>query len=136
MGMLKEFRDFAMRGNVVDMAVGVVIGTAFGKIVSEMVGKIIMPIVGWLTSGVNLAEVTHTVTIPTVGGEASTIEIGWGAFAQSIIDFVIIAFAIFLVVKLMNKAQERFAKKPEEEKPAPPEDILLLREIRDALQRP
>jgi large conductance mechanosensitive channel len=135
MGMLSEFRDFAMRGNVVDMAVGVVIGTAFGKIVSELVGKIIMPIVGWLTSGVNLAEATHTVTIPAVaGGEPSTIEIGWGAFAQSVIDFIIIAFAIFLVIKLMNKAQERFARKPEAEKPAPPEDILLLREIRDALQ--
>lgn len=137
MGLIKEFRDFAMRGNVVDMAVGVVIGTAFGKIVTELVGKIIMPVVGWLTSGVNLAEATYPVTIPAVteGGEPSVIEIGWGAFAQSVIDFIIIAFAIFMVIRLMNKAQERFAKKPEAEKPAPPEDVLLLREIRDALKK-
>ncbi len=137
MGLVKEFRDFAMRGNVVDMAVGVVIGTAFGKIVSELVGKIIMPVVGWLTSGVNLAEATSDIVIPAVveGGEASTISIGWGAFAQSVIDFAIIAFAIFMVIKLMNKAQARFASKPEAEKPAPPEDIVLLREIRDALKK-
>jgi large conductance mechanosensitive channel len=135
MGMIKEFRDFAMRGNVVDMAVGVVIGTAFGKIVSELVGKIIMPVVGWMTSGVNLAEATYTATLPAMaGGEASQIEIGWGSFAQSVIDFVIIAFAIFVVVKMMNKAQERFAAKPEAAKPAPPEDVLILREIRDLLK--
>lgn len=137
MGLLKEFQKFAMRGNVVDMAVGVVIGGAFGKIVTELVGKIVMPIVGYMTSGVNLAETTYDITIPAIkeGAEPSTIEIGWGAFAQSIIDFIIIALAIFLVVKLMNKAQEQFAAKPEAEKPAPPEDIQLLREIRDELKK-
>ncbi|WP_425399691.1 large-conductance mechanosensitive channel protein MscL [Aeoliella sp.] len=137
MGLLKEFQKFAMRGNVVDMAVGVVIGGAFGKIVTELVGKIVMPIVGYLTSGVDLATATYDITIPAIqeGAEATTISIGWGAFAQSIIDFLIIAFAIFIVIKMMNKAQERFAEKPEEEKPAPPEDIQLLREIRDALKK-
>ncbi len=136
MGLIQEFKKFALRGNVVDMAVGVVIGGAFGKIVTELVGKIIMPLVGYLTSGVNLAEATSKITIPAVaeGAEATAIEIGWGAFAQSIIDFVIIAFAIFLVIKLMNEAQERFAEKPEAEKPALPEDIVLLREIRDSLK--
>lgn len=137
MGLLKDFRDFAVRGNVIDMAVGVVIGTAFGKIVTELVGKIIMPVVGYLTSGVNLAEATSKIEIPAIeeGAEPSVIEIGYGAFAQSIIDFIIIAFCIFLVVRAMKQAQERFAAKPEEEKPAPPEEVLLLREIRDELKK-
>jgi large conductance mechanosensitive channel len=137
MGLISEFKKFALRGNVVDMAVGVVIGAAFGKIVTAMVGQIIMPFIGYLTSGVNLAEWKYPITIPAIeeGAKPTTIEIGWGAFAQSVIDFIIIAFAIFLVIKLMNTAQERFAKKPEEEKPAPPEDILLLREIRDELKK-
>ncbi len=138
MGLIKEFRDFAMRGNVVDLAVGVVIGAAFGKIVTELVGKIVMPIVGYMTSGVNLAEATYKLEIPAIeeGADPSVIEIGYGSFTQSIIDFIIIAFAIFMVIKLMNSAQARFAAKPEAEKPAPPEDILLLREIRDALKKP
>ncbi len=137
MGLIREFQKFAMRGNVVDMAVGVVIGGAFGKIVTELVGKVIMPVVGYLTSGVNLAEATYDITIPAVqeGAAASTISIGWGALAQAVIDFIIIAFCIFMVIKAMNKAQEHFAEKPEEEKPAPPEDIQLLREIRDALKK-
>lgn len=137
MGMLKEFKDFAMRGNVMDMAVGVVIGGAFGKIVTELVGKIVMPFVGFLTSGTNLAEETAKLEVPALeeGAEPAIVEVGWGAFAQSIIDFIIIAFAIFMVIKLMNKAQERFADAPEEEKPAPPEDIQLLREIRDSLKK-
>ncbi len=137
MGLIKEFRDFAMRGNVVDMAVGVVIGGAFGKIVTELVGKIIMPVVGYMTSGVNLAEATSKIEIPAIenGAAPADIEIGWGSFTQSIIDFIIITFAIFMVVKLMNRAQARFAQKPEAEKLAPPEDVLLLREIRDALQK-
>jgi large conductance mechanosensitive channel len=137
MGLLQDFRAFAVRGNVIDLAVGVVIGGAFGKIVTELVGKIIMPVVGALTSGVNLAESTQKITIPAIeeGADPTIIEIGWGAFAQSVIDFVIIAFAIFMVVRILTKAQERFAAKPEAEKPAPPEDIQLLREIRDALKK-
>lgn len=137
MELLKDFRDFAIRGNVIDMAVGVVIGTAFGKIVTALVGKIIMPVMGYMTSSVNLAEATYDVTMPAIeeGAESSVIEIGYGAFAQSVIDFLIIAFCIFLVVRMMKRAQEHFADKPEEEKPAPPEDIQLLREIRDSLKK-
>lgn len=137
MGLFSEFKKFALRGNVVDMAVGVVIGAAFGKIVTALVGQIIMPFVGYLTSGIDFATAAYTITIPAIeeGAPAQVIKIGWGAFAQSVIDFVIVAFAIFMVIKLMNTAQERFAKKPEEEKPAPPEDILLLREIRDELKK-
>lgn len=127
MGMLSEFKAFAMKGNVVDLAVGVVIGAAFGKIVSTLVGNIVMPIVGYVTGGINLTTAKYILK-PPVG---DPIEIVWGAFAQAVIDFTIIAFVIFLLVKAMNAA-----KKKEEAAPAPPpEDILLLREIRDALKK-
>lgn len=137
MGLLHEFKSFAMRGNVMDLAVGVVIGGAFGKIVTALVEKIIMPITAFLTGGINIAEKVYAIPIPEALQETLTAAglkapvIGWGAFLQAIIDFVIIAFAIFLVVKVMNAA-----KKKEEAKPAPPsEEVLLLREIRDSLRR-
>ncbi len=104
--MLKEFRDFAMRGNVIDLAVGVIIGGAFGKIVGSLVNDILMPLIGLVLGGVNFAEQAIQI------GEAS---VQWGAFAQAVIDFVIIAFVIFLMVKAANKA------KKEEPAPAPAE---------------
>lgn len=104
--MLKEFRDFAMRGNVIDLAVGVIIGGAFGKIVGSLVNDILMPLIGLLLGGVNFAEQAIQI------GEAS---VKWGAFAQAIIDFILIAFVIFLIVKAANKA------KKEEPAPAPAE---------------
>lgn len=139
MGLMQEFKAFAMRGNVMDLAVGVVIGGAFGKIVTALVDKIIMPITALLTGGINIADKAYPIPVPDAVKEALassgvTVKetvIGWGAFVQSIIDFVIIAFAIFMVVKIMNAA-----KKKEEAKPAPPsEEVLLLREIRDSLKR-
>jgi large conductance mechanosensitive channel len=130
MNLLKEFKAFAMRGNVVDMAVGIVIGAAFGKIVSSLVEKIVMPIAGYLTGGVDFKDRTFTLPVPEAGGMKPP-ELGWGAFAQTVIDFVIVAFAIFLVVKAMNAL-----RKKEEAAPAPqPENIVLLREIRDALKK-
>lgn len=139
MGMLKEFRDFAMKGNVIDMAVGVVIGAAFGKIVSSLVEKIIMPLTG-LLGGVNVADKKFTIQMPQSIIDAATAagatppkpaEIGYGAFMQSILDFLIIAIAIFLAVKAMN-----MLKRKEEAKPAPPsEEVVLLRDIRDSLRR-
>lgn len=133
MGLLKEFKDFAMRGNVVDMAVGVVIGAAFGKIVSSIVEKIAMPMVGYLTGGIDIKERSYQLPVPNLAEGMKAPEIGWGAVAQSIIDFLIIAFAIFMVIKLMNSMKKK------DETPAvpppPPEDIALLREIRDALKR-
>jgi large conductance mechanosensitive channel len=135
MGLLKEFKEFALRGNVVDMAIGIVIGGAFGKVVTSMVGDLIMPIVGRLTANQSFSQ----LYFPLNGQSYSSLQaakdagapvFGYGAFIQTIIDFVIIAFAIFLVVKLMN----RFIRKAGEATPAaPPEDVVLLREIRDAL---
>lgn len=127
MGMMQEFKDFAMKGNVVDMAVGIVIGGAFGKIISALVGKIIMPITGALTAGVDFAKAS--TELPNPNGEP--VEIVYGEFVQATIDFIIVAFAIFMVVKLMNSM-----KKKEEAAPAKtPEDIELLREIRDSLKK-
>lgn len=139
MGMIKEFRDFALKGNVVDMAVGVVIGAAFGRIVSALVDKIIMPLTG-LLGGVNVADKTFTLSVPQSIVEAATAagaippkpaEIGYGAFVQAVLDFLIMAFAIFLAVKAMNRL-----KRKEAAAPAPPtEEVVLLREIRDSLRR-
>jgi large conductance mechanosensitive channel len=95
--MLKEFRDFAMRGNVIDLAVGVIIGGAFGKIVGSMVNDILMPLIGLLLGGIDFSQLSFTV------GEAVIL---WGAFLQAVIDFVIIAFVIFLIVKAANKAKK------------------------------
>ncbi len=135
MGLIQEFKDFAMKGNVVDMAVGVVIGGAFGKIVSSLVDNIITPLIGMLTSGetfdgfvIPLSEVD-----PDTGEAANNLLVG--SFAQSIIDFLIIAFAIFVAIKIMNRVREQFEGPAEDPAPkAPPEDIQLLREIRDSLK--
>lgn len=127
MGMLSEFKAFAMRGSVVDLAVGVVIGGAFGQIVSSLVEKIIMPVVGYLTGGTDLSKAAHSIKRPV----GDPINIGWGAFVQAIINFLIIAFVIFLLVKAMNSMKKAEAAAPA----APPEDVLLLREIRDALKK-
>ncbi len=124
MSMLKEFRNFAMKGNVVDLAVGIVIGAAFGKIVSSLVGDIIMPVVGSIAGGVDFSSLAVNI------GDAS---VKYGKFVQSGVDFVIIAAAIFLVVKGINRM------KREEAKPAapaaPPRQELLLEEIRDLLKK-
>ncbi|MDZ4657063.1 MAG: large conductance mechanosensitive channel protein MscL [Bythopirellula sp.] len=137
MGMIKEFKEFAMRGNVVDMAVGIVIGGAFGKIVSSLVGDVIMPVLGKLTGGVNFTdqflwlgdgEKPATLAAAKLAGGAY---LGWGAFAQNVLDFVIVAAAIFAMIKVMNSL-----KKTEPAPPAAtPEDIVLLREIRDSLAK-
>ncbi len=132
MSMMKEFRDFAMRGNVVDMAVGIVIGGAFGKIVSSFVNDVLMPPIGLAIGGVDFSELS--VTLKEAVGEAAAVTLNYGAFVQTVIDFIIIAFAIFMVVKAMNSM-----KKKEEEKPAAPPkpsaEETLLTEIRDLLKR-
>ncbi|MEQ1904673.1 MAG: large conductance mechanosensitive channel protein MscL [Pirellulaceae bacterium] len=134
MGMIQEFKDFAMRGNVVDLAVGVVIGAAFGKIVSSLVEKIIMPIVGMITGGVDFSKYDIALKPAVMEGEkvvTPAVNLGMGSFVTTIIDFVIVAFAIFLAVKLMNSMKKKQEAAPP---PAPPEDVVLLREIRDALK--
>ena len=137
MGMISEFKEFAMRGNVIDLAVGVVIGAAFGKIVTALVEKIIMPPLGWMIGGIDFSDLAWTlapVRIAEDGTEIPAVVIAYGEFLNTVIQFVIVAFAIFLLVKAVNRLAR---KKPEREKApaAPPEDVLLLREIRDALKR-
>ncbi len=131
MSMVSEFKDFAMRGNVVDMAVGIVIGGAFGKIVSSFVADVLMPPIGLALGGVDFSGLA--VTLQEAAGEVEAVTLNYGTFIQTVIDFLIIAFAIFLVVKAMNSM-----KKKEEEAPAaPPEpskEEVLLTEIRDALR--
>ena len=131
MGMMSEFKSFAMKGNVVDMAVGVVIGAAFGKVVTSLVNDVIMPPIGVLIGGVDFSDLSFTIQEATA--DAAAVTINWGNTAQTILNFIIIAFAIFMVVKGMNNM-----KKKEEEKPAEPakpsNEELLLTEIRDALK--
>jgi large conductance mechanosensitive channel len=136
MGMMQEFKEFAMKGNVVDMAVGLVIGAAFGKIIASLVADVIMPPIGMLMGGidftqlyVSLGEGTFATLAEATAAGAPVIK--YGQFIQTIVDFLIIAFSIFMIVRAMNKA-----KKKEEAAPAAPaEDIVLLKEIRDALKK-
>jgi large conductance mechanosensitive channel len=130
MGMLAEFKAFAMRGSVVDLAVGVVIGGAFGKIVTSFVNDVLMPPIGLLVAGVDFKGLKWTLKEGV--GDAPAVTFSYGNFVQTVVDFLIIAFAIFLVVKLMNSLKRKEEAAPP---PPPPEDVLLLREIRDALTR-
>ncbi|HNR94182.1 MAG TPA: large-conductance mechanosensitive channel protein MscL [Kiritimatiellia bacterium] len=132
MSFAKEFKEFAMRGNVMDMAVGIVIGGAFGKIVSSFVADVIMPAIGMLTGGVDFSKLKITLKAASEGVEAVTIN--YGMFINTIIDFIIIAFAIFLVVKAMNAAKKKEAAAPAAPA-APPAQEVLLTEIRDLLKK-
>ena len=135
MGMVSEFKEFAMRGNVVDMAVGIVIGGAFGKIVSSFVADVLMPPLGLLLGGMDFSDLAVTLKAASDGADAVLLK--YGVFVQTIVDFLIIAFAIFLVVKAMNTAKEKLEKKDEEapaEPPKPSKEEVLLTEIRDALR--
>ncbi len=125
--MIKEFKAFVSKGNVIDLAVGVIIGGAFGKIVSSLVNDIIMPLVGIILGGLKFTELKVTV------GEAS---IAYGLFIQSVVDFFIIALCIFLIVKLINKLRKKKDEEPAKapEPPAPSKEELLLTEIRDILK--
>ena len=135
MSFISEFKEFAMRGNVIDMAVGVVIGGAFGKIVSSLVGDIIMPVVGAITGGVNFTDLKLTLKEAAEGAPAVTIN--YGSFIQTMVDFLIIAFCIFCVIKALNTLKSKLPKE-EEAAPAEPEtpaDIAILTEIRDLLKK-
>ena len=129
MGMVKEFKEFAVKGNVIDMAVGIIIGGAFGKIVSSFVGDVIMPPIGAFLGGVNFSDLAITVKQASI--DTPAVLISYGKFIQSIVDFVIIAFAIFIVIRAMNSM-----KKKEEPAgpPAPTKEEVLLEEIRDLLK--
>ena len=141
MSLLTEFREFAARGNVVDLAVGVIIGASFGKIVTALVDNIIMPPVGLLIGGVDFADWAITLRAATIdaatGEEIPAVTIGIGIFINTIIQFTIVAFAIFLAVKFINRLKRKQAEAPEPQKPAEPsEEVKLLREIRDSLKAP
>jgi len=129
MGMLQEFKDFAMRGNVVDMAVGVVIGAAFGQIVTSLTKDLLMPPIGMLTGGVDFSALALTLREPV--GSAAAVTINYGKFINVVIDFLIIAFAIFLLVKAMNTLIKKEPPPPA----GPSREEELLTEIRDALRR-
>ncbi|WP_298527557.1 large-conductance mechanosensitive channel protein MscL [uncultured Porphyromonas sp.] len=134
---IQEFKDFALKGNVMDMAVGIIIGGAFGKIVSSLVNDIIMPPIGLIT-GSSFTDAKFVLRPAEVDAAGETIkeaiELNWGNFVQTTVDFFIIAFCIFLLIKGMNSFRKKEEAKPAE--PAPtPEDIELLREIRDELKR-
>ncbi len=137
MGFIKEFKDFAMRGNVMDMAVGVIIGGAFGKIVSSLVNDIIMPPIGWLIGGINFSELSVKLPVNPLTPDQDPVTINYGAFLQTTLDFLIVAFCIFLLIKGINKLSD--LKKKEEEEAAPaapagPTQEELLAEIRDLLK--
>ena len=129
MSMMQEFKTFAMRGNVVDLAVGVVIGSAFGRIVGSFVNDVLMPPIGTLLGGVDFSS--FAITLKDATADAPAVMLKYGSFINTIIDFVIVAFAIFLLIKAMNAT-----KKKEEAAPAPPPaQEVLLTEIRDLLKK-
>jgi large conductance mechanosensitive channel len=138
MKWLQEFKTFAVRGNVVDMAVGLVVGAAFGKIVSSFVADVIMPPIGLLIGGVDFSKLAIEIkaAVPAIGDTAAkaAVTLNYGKFIQSIIDFTIIAFAIFMVINAINTLKRKEAAKPSEP-PLPSPEVTLLTEIRDILRK-
>lgn len=141
--MLKEFKAFAMRGNVVDMAVGIIIGAAFGKIVESLVKDVIMPPIGLLLGKVDFSNLFVVMKDGNVPGPYLTVEIAqkagavtfnYGMFINTCISFVIVAFAVFMLIRAINRLKEKEAEAPAAP-PAPPEEVVLLREIRDSLKK-
>ncbi|KAG9610680.1 hypothetical protein KCV01_g2993, partial [Aureobasidium melanogenum] len=131
MSFVAEFKKFALRGNVIDLAVGVVIGAAFGKIVTSLVDNIIMPPIGWLIGGIDFSQWKWVLKPADAATKTAEVAIQYGTFINVLVQFVIVAFAIFMVVKAINKVTRR-----EEAAPAPPAaDVVLLQEIRDLLKQ-
>lgn len=132
MSMIKEFREFAVKGNMVDMAVGIIIGAAFGRIISSLVNDIVMPPLGLLIGGADFSQLAMVLQEATEGTEAVLLR--YGLFINQLIDFFIIAFAIFMVIKAMNRLKRKEEAKPAEPA-APPREQVLLEEIRDLLKK-
>lgn len=133
MGLLKEFKEFAMKGNVIDLAVGIIIGAAFGKIVSSLVADIIMPPIGMAIGSVKFTDLVWKLG---TDAEGKPVVLSYGNFLQTVFDFMIVAVAIFALIKVINEAKRRMERKAEEDPTAPevPADIKLLTEIRDELR--
>lgn len=132
MRVIKEFREFAMRGNVVDMAVGIVIGAAFGKIVTSFVNDVLMPPIGVMLGGVDFTDLS--MTLRGAVGDVAAVTLNYGSFIQTLVDFVIIAFAIFMAIKAMNSLKKK-EEAPPAEPPKPSAEEILLAEIRDLLKQ-
>ncbi|MBN1294431.1 MAG: large-conductance mechanosensitive channel protein MscL [Candidatus Latescibacteria bacterium] len=131
MGMIKEFKEFAIKGNVIDMAVGIIIGAAFGKIVSSLVADVVMPPIGAILGGVDFSGLA--LTVKAAAGDMPAVVISYGKFIQTLIDFTIIAFAIFMMVKSINSLKRKEEALPTPP-PAPTKEEMLLTEIRDLLK--
>jgi large conductance mechanosensitive channel len=143
--MFQEFKEFIARGNVIDLAVGVIIGGAFGAITSSLVNDIVMPVVGLLLGRVDFANLFVVLTNGNLSGPPATIAeakaagaatLNYGLFINTIINFLLIAFAVFLLVRFANRVRRQLLREPAPASAPPPEDVLLLREIRDELKRP
>lgn len=142
MSFIKEFKEFAMKGNVVDMAVGVIIGAAFGKIVSSLVDDIIMPLIGVATGGINFTDYKWVIQKAVMDGQEvlkPEVTMNWGAWVQTIVDFLIVAFCIFVMIKFINNMRKKLEKQKEEAAAAPApaaptKEEQLLTEIRDLLK--
>ena len=132
MSMMSEFKSFAMRGNVIDMAVGIVIGGAFGKIVSSFVSDVLMPPIGMMMGGVDFSDLA--VVLQEASGDVAAVTLNYGSFIQTVVDFLIIAFAIFMVIKAMNNMKKKEEAAPEAP-PKPSAEVELLTEIRDSLKK-
>jgi large conductance mechanosensitive channel len=130
MGIIKEFQDFAVKGNVLDMAVGIIIGGAFGTIVKSLVDDVIMPPIGLLLGGVDFSS--FALTLKEAAGDDAAVTINYGVFLNNVISFIVVAWAVFMLVKAMNNFKKKQEAAPP---PAPPADVLLLTEIRDLLAR-
>lgn len=136
MGMIDEFKQFAMRGNVVDLAVGVIMGAAFAPIVSTLVEKVIMPPIGFIAGGIDFSQKKILIQTANEAAKIPEVAIQYGSFINAIINFLITAFAIFLLVKGINNMKERFEReKAAAPPPPPPRQEVLLEEIRDALKK-
>ncbi|HPQ39076.1 MAG TPA: large-conductance mechanosensitive channel protein MscL [bacterium] len=132
MSMMKEFKTFVMRGNVVDMAVGIIVGGAFGKIVASFVADVLMPPIGMLIGNVNFTDLA--ITLNQASGDVAAVTLNYGKFIQSVVDFLIVAFAIFMVIKGMNAMKKKEEAAPAAP-PAPTKEETLLTEIRDLLKQ-
>jgi large conductance mechanosensitive channel len=133
MSVISEFKKFALRGNVMDMAVGIIIGGAFGTVVKSLVDDVIMPPIGMLTSGIDFKNLA--VMIRDADANTKAVTINYGSFINNVISFLIIAWAVFMLVKAMNAAESRLSLGMQPDAPPPPEEVVLLREIRDSLQK-
>lgn len=134
---LQEFKAFAVKGNAIDMAVGVIIGAAFGKIVSSIVDDLIMPPIGWLIGGIDFKDLKYELPVNPLDEGGAPVAIAYGNFLQTCLDFIIIAFCVFMLVRLLMKLSHKKEAEPETPAapPEPSEEVKLLREIRDALKK-